>query len=358
MTETVDRPVSTPARPAQAPAPVPGSRGWLGDLVLPVLAGAPDDTTDQVLRAVTDQLPSRALRDDDVHLTLWCLYELHYRGLADVDERWEWAPAQLALRHALESRVERVLRRRAASLAADFAATYHASGVAEAFRAVARAVPGAGTSRFVQGSVTAAQWREFLAAKSVYQLKEADPHSWAIPRLSGDAKTALLDIQYDEYGSGHGGRQHSQLFERTLRASGLDPTYGVYVDAVPTSVLALNNLMSMLGLHRRLVGACLGQLALYESTSCLPNKHYAAAARRMGLDEGAVEYFTEHVEVDAIHEQVAVLNLVGSHLRDRPDDAAGVGFGVAAGTLLDDDVATEQQARWRAGECFLRRVVW
>ena len=44
--------------------------------------------------------------------------------------------------------------------------------------------------------------RELAIHRSGYQLKEADPHTWAIPRLTGRAKAAMVMIQADEYGGG------------------------------------------------------------------------------------------------------------------------------------------------------------
>lgn len=39
--------------------------------------------------------------------------------------------------------------------------------------------------------------------RSAYQLKEADPHSFALPRVpAGRAKAAFVEIQADEYGGG------------------------------------------------------------------------------------------------------------------------------------------------------------
>ena len=46
------------------------------------------------------------LRDEDLQLALYCSYELHYRGLPDVDDAWEWEPSLLALRRSLEERFE------------------------------------------------------------------------------------------------------------------------------------------------------------------------------------------------------------------------------------------------------------
>src|SRR3954471_4490030 len=47
--------------------------------------------------------------DEDLQLALYCCYELHYRGFAEVDERWEWSPALLAARAALEEPFEAAL---------------------------------------------------------------------------------------------------------------------------------------------------------------------------------------------------------------------------------------------------------
>src|ERR671930_2222000 len=50
-----------------------------------------------------------ALTDDDLQLALYLCYELHYRGLPGVDERWEWEPSLLAARRELESTFEEAL---------------------------------------------------------------------------------------------------------------------------------------------------------------------------------------------------------------------------------------------------------
>src|ERR1043165_803032 len=47
-----------------------------------------------------------ALLGDDTPLALHLLYELHYRGLPGVDERWEWNPGLLAARATLEAELE------------------------------------------------------------------------------------------------------------------------------------------------------------------------------------------------------------------------------------------------------------
>ena len=60
-----------------------------------------------------------------------------------------------------------------------------------------------------------------FAHRSIYHLKEADPHAWVIPRLRGRAKAALVAVEFDEYGAGRADRAHAQLFADLLQAADL-----------------------------------------------------------------------------------------------------------------------------------------
>ncbi|MQA17771.1 MAG: iron-containing redox enzyme family protein, partial [Pseudonocardiaceae bacterium] len=173
--------------------------------------------------------------------------------------------------------------------------------------------------RYLQRSATLEQFREFVVHRSVYHLKEADPHTWAVPRLACPVKAALVEIQADEYGGGRAERMHSELFRTTMRGLGLCDTYGHYLDAVPAVTLATSNLISLFGLHRRWRGALVGHLAAFEMTSSLPNRRYANALRRLGVDdERATAFYDEHVEADAVHENIAAVDLAGGLVRQDP----------------------------------------
>ena len=69
--------------------------------------------------------------------------------------------------------------------------------------------------------------------------------------------------------------------------------------------------MSMFGLHRRLRGAIVGHLALFEMTSSIPNRRYADGLRRLGVAPTRPAFFDEHVVADAVHENVAAVDLAG-----------------------------------------------
>src|SRR4051812_46569694 len=264
------------------------------------------------------------LADDDLQLALYVCYELHYRGFDAVDERWEWEPSLLALRATLEAEFERALDAAVppvavrAALEAEFGRPLDAAvppvdpgelpaadEMDVALRAIADADDGPSLSRHLERDGTLEQFLEFCVHRSAYQLKEADPHSWALPRIGGAPKAAMVEIQADEYGGGRADRIHAELFARALRALGLDDAYGAYLEVIPGRTLATVNLMSLAGLHRRRRGAIVGHLALFEMTSSVPNRRYANALRRFGPGGDATGFFHEHLGAGAGPENIA-----------------------------------------------------
>ena len=218
-----------------------------------------------------------------------------------------------------------------------------------ALRAIAAGDEAPSVSGHIEREATLEQLLEFLMHRSAYQLKEADPHSWAIPRLSGAPKAALVEIQADEYGGGRPGYLHSELFAATLRSAGLDDTYGAYLDVAPTPVLASLNTMSLFALHRRLRGAIVGHLAAYEITSSIPSRLYSTGFRRLGHDTTTTRYFDEHVEADAVHEQIAARDLAGKLVEQDPAIGDDVLLGAAACLAIEGDVGAYALGRWVEG---------
>jgi hypothetical protein len=212
---------------------------------------------------------------------------------------------------------------------------------------------GPSLSKYLRGRASLEEFREFAAHRSVYHLREADPHTFAIPRLGGRPKAALIEIQMDEYGNGRVHRMHQELFRRTMTGLGLDTTYGAYVAQAPALTLATNNLMSLFGLHRRRRGALLGHLAAYEMTSTVPNRAYGNGLRRLGGDADATRFYDEHVEADAVHEQIAAHDMAGSFCAEEPELTADLLFGARCALVVDALWAEYVLDRWAAGESSL-----
>jgi hypothetical protein len=322
---------------------MPSSRGPVSALLCDWLNGASTPDVAAAVEAV-DAMTGDALSDDDLQISLWVLYELHYRGFEGVDDGWEWSPATLSVRGRLEERFEAGLRQVTCSSVEEVLGSELA--LPEALFAFCAGFEGPSLSRFVLRDATTEQMQRFLALRSIYALKEADPTTLALPRLTGAAKVALAEVQYDEYGSGRADRLHQDMFAVTLKACGLDPTYGRYVEEAPALVLAANNAQSLFGLHRRLRGAAVGHFAAFEATSSLPSRKYAGGLRRLGFPDVAADYYDEHVEADSVHEQIAMRDLCGSLAQAEPELVPDIVLGAATCLHLDALSSADLLTEW------------
>jgi hypothetical protein len=354
-------------------------RGPLSTALIDLLSGAgahgveDGDGADQLagLAAAAVEQADDLVVDDDVQLALYLLHELHYSGnpLATADgpadgPDWEWHPELLRCRQMLTRAFEHQLRdtygRSAPGDLADVPAVLFAMARGDLAGDNGSGALANGRRRptsvasFIARQATLEQLREILVLRSPYQLKEADPHTFAIPRLRGRAKAALVEVQADEYGGGRVDRMHSELFARSMRSVGLDDRPNGYLDVVPPVVLAAVNALSHFALHRRLRGALCGHLAAFEMTSSLPAKRYVAGMQRLGLDEDAWLFFDEHIEADAVHEQIAAGDLCGGLLDDEPGLAADVLLGASVCLGLDARVSEHVLSAWTGARSALR----
>lgn len=316
---------------------------------LPTACGVLSDAVITALRTgATQRLPAVAPRTDpagrDLQLALYTLYEMHYRGFAQVDPELEWDPDLIRLRRGLERKFLDYVRGNVEP-GDDPIAEMDALSVEE--------TSGTGPSWFFKDEGTWDQMREYFAHRSLYHLKEGDPHAWAIPRLRGRAKAAFVAVEFDEYGGGRGDQVHQELWADLMAAADLESSYLGYLDRVTASTLATVNLMSLFGLHRSLLGAAIGHFAAIEITSSPGSARLVAGLRRMGAPEECVHFYAEHVEADAVHEQVMRHDVVGDLVRRQPELAADVVFGMRALGFLDGVAADEMMDAWHRGESSL-----
>ena len=328
---------------AELPAALPEERGHLSHFLISKLSMPAHDI------GLAPPPRDDAIEGDDFHLALYLCYELHYRSFAGVDDDWEWEPSLLAVRVGLERAFERALRDAVSVPTFPLHADMQTK-----LRALIAGDESPSLGLRLERDPTTERFREFMIHRSAYQLKEADPHTWTLPRLRGRAKAAMAEIQSDEYGGGRPERMHSLLFAGAMRALGLDAAYGAHLDLIPGVTLATVNLMSFLGLHRRLRGAAVGHLAAFEMTSPEPNRRYAAALQRMGYGEEATDFYLEHVEADSVHEAIAANDMAGSLAADEPVLEPQILFGAAALLFLEGRFAAHVLKAWDAKRSSLR----
>ncbi|HEX2315167.1 MAG TPA: iron-containing redox enzyme family protein, partial [Thermomonospora sp.] len=330
MTSTTDAAAATGRTGPALPLP----RGPLSEALVTALRAGPPG------RFPVDGFAPADPLGEDFQLALHVCYELHYQGFQGVDPDWEWEPGLLELRAALERPFLAALRE----------AVPGGDDVAAALdELLVEPVDARGVSHFLQDEGAWWQLREYLIHRSIYHHKEADPHAWLIPRLRGQAKASLVAVEFDEYGGGHGARMHSRLYADLMDETGLDTGYLAYLDAVPAVMLATVNMMSLFGLHRSLRGAMAGHFAAAEITTAPSARRMARALERLGAGPRATLFFTEHIEADAVHEQVLRRDVLGDLLRGEPELAADVVFGVQATGFLEDRLGDHLLGSWAAG---------
>ncbi|WP_156755211.1 iron-containing redox enzyme family protein [Actinokineospora pegani] len=318
-------------------AALPTPRGPLSQAVIGGLAGAPGSAAFPAVHG--DPL------GEDVQLALQVCYELHYRGFDGVDPDWEWDAELLRARAGME--------RAFVSAIAD--RTVGGSDIdAELDALLVEPVPAVGVSHHLRVAGEWWQMRELFAVRSIYHLKEADPHAWVIPRLRGRAKAALVAIEFDEFGGGRADRAHSQLYADLLDAAGMSADYLHYLDHAPACALATVNIMSLFGLHRRWRGALVGHLTAAEITTGPSAARMVDALTQLDAEPPCVLFYSEHIEADAVHEQVMRHDVVGGLLEAEPELAADVTFGVQATNFLEQRLSDHLLDAWQAGRSSLR----
>lgn len=326
------------ALPSSALGALPSARGPLSEAVLEVLVG--DRPADRLPVPPADVDPY----GDDLQLALHLAYELHYRSMPGVDDALEWDPDLLRLRARLERPFLAALRR-------------ETSGSDDVEAALAplllEPVTGIGPSWHLAEQGERWQLREYVAHRSVYHLKEADPQAFVVPRLEGQVKAAVVSVQHDEYGAGRVERMHATLFAEMLRELDLDDGYGAHVDRVPAATLVPVNLMSLLALHRSLRGAAVGQFVMIEVTSSPGSRRLSSAFDRLSDGSAGQRFYDEHVEADAVHEQVLRAGL-RDLLRREPELAGDVVLGIEAGLLVEERFGDHVLGAWSSGTSSLR----
>ena len=279
-------------------------------LVEPQLPDARGPLSLAVLSQLTEHVPHHhlarieaSLGDSDpygidLQLTLYVCYELHYRGFAGVDPRWEWNAGLLHLRGQLENAFLAAVRQQVGEIGPD------ERSADEMDRLSVEPIEGTGPSNFLRDQGDWEQMREYFAHRSLYHLKEGDPHAWAIPRLTGQAKASFVAVEFNEYGGGRGARVHQQLFADLLDAAGLDSSYLGYLERRPGRRLGRGELDVTVRVAPRVPRR--GDRAFRVDRDHLVARFapVGGGAGAKGAPEPCIGFYREHVEADAVHEQV------------------------------------------------------
>lgn len=281
--------------------------------------------------------------DRDAQYAWFLLNCASFQGWEGVDDDVEWDPNVVALRRRLERWFIDEMRRRCVD------------GPTDPRSAVQHALAPSGTpgiAGYLEHHGTADQVRESLMLRLPYQHQEADPHAWAVPRLRGEVKRALCDIQAGEYGVGHA-KTHAELFVDALEGA-IGPASSDLYPLLPGAAFATFNFVSAAGMNRSLRGAVIGQLALFEMDSVDPNQKMVHACERLGFSDDVKAFFQIHVLADAEHEVVAARAFLDQFPLEEPDQVDNLLFGIRVQSHIDGVLAAHTVGAWSAGRSALR----
>lgn len=314
---------------------------WADLLTYPVEAPleSVSDAVRQALRTSGD-----LLYDEDLQLALFCLYELHYSGVDGVDDRWEWDPGLLRIRHLLETAFEARLRQGVAEVFdLEEALPRSTAEAAERLTAMTCQAPGTSVYDYIGREATAEQVREFLVHQSVHhgvhhldhrmvpqparQLRESAQAGREAPPTAGEGTVAGIDLDLD-----------------------LEAGCGAYAEWFPAVALAALNTRSMFGLNRRLRGAAAGHLAVEHLTAREPQESSARALRRLGWADR-----TAPAESTGSGGPPCGPELATRLMEEDTSLADDLFFGAASACLLDRLCGRWQLEAWHGGRGSLRR---
>nr|WP_309229686.1 iron-containing redox enzyme family protein [Blastococcus sp. TML/M2B] len=77
--------------------------------------------------------------------------------------------------------------------------------------------------------------------------------------------------------------------------------------------------------------------------------------RRLGYGPSTSVFYDEHVEADAVHEQIASVDMCGSFVAENPALTEDVLFGARCSLAMDGVAARHLLGAWEAGRSALRR---
>ncbi|TDT18703.1 heme oxygenase-like protein [Ilumatobacter fluminis] len=282
--------------------------------------------------------------DRDRQLAWFMLNGLSYRGWRDVHDDMEWHPLAVEWRRNLE---EWFMEHAHDQVWLDGLA------VAEAIEGALAPDETPGAAAWLAEHGRRDHLADAIAMRMPYQMIEADPHTFAVPRLDGEVKRAICDVQAGEYGVGHE-FSHAELYARAASALGVDESD--VLDRLPGVAFATVNFITACGLRRSWRHIVVGQLTLFEMDSVAPNRLMVEACDRIGVADEVRRFFHVHVLADAEHEQMMEDAVVKRLCVDDPDCAADVTFGIAAQRWIDRAIARHAVGAWERGRSALAEL--
>jgi hypothetical protein len=174
---------------------------------------------------------------------------------------------------------------------------------------------------FFRDQANIVAYRRLLEIFSLDALVEASQLVRTLGGVSNPIQAMLTRMLMEEYGGGNLPRKHSSYFATMLNEMNLNATPEAYLARVPWQVLAAINHSFLLSERKRYFLRYIGGLLYTEISVPLSFNNYQAAAERLDLHKGTLNYWQLHIREDERHGQWMLHDVAIPLITQYPDDA-------------------------------------
>lgn len=273
------------------------------------------------LRKLTDQHCSETMLD--IHYALFLLQQVHFAGANDRRAFFQFDPVVVWLRERLQ---DWWLEREKAQLSPPILSQNNFIGD---LKKICLEHPGAQHPLFdfLEQEATSAQLAAFFESDAQLNTRFFDLLAFCLVGSHGTAKAELAQNLWDEAGRGDPQSAHVAMFEEILARHAV-PAQWRYGLSLAWEGLAGHNLFVALCVGRKHQHKALGLMAATELIDPASYTKLVAGCRRLGMPVPA--YYSEHVEIDIVHGDGWLDNVIAPIVRRAPH----VGTEITLGAML------------------------
>lgn len=205
-------------------------------------------------------------------------------------------------------------------------------------------------ARYMREEMSFEGYRYLLAIASFDGLVEASRLSRILGGAANEVQCTLVKVLLEEYGNGRLSRKHSTFFAQMMQELQLSTQPEAYFDLVPWEVLASINHNFLLTECKRHFLRYNGGLAYFEVVGPSIYRTYLAAAKRLGLSDGAMGYWDLHIKEDERHGRWMMQDVTLPLVEMYPQQAWQIVLGYDQEKFMGDRAGAAVVRAIRAGE--------
>jgi hypothetical protein len=260
----------------------------------------------------------------EAHAALFALYELQLCAPHDVAAANQHEPLFYSIRRRIESAWLKAEQTRLQG-----AGNVQPADVPQAIKAlcVSHSAAAHPLFDFLADKADHAAMDRFFLSDSALNIRFFDLLALALVGSSETSRPELVRNLWDESGRGDRSEAHVRTFRDLLDARGLSQLRSNHTANLSWQGRAGHNLFMLTALNRMHAHKSLGVMAVTELIDPASYEKVVHGCRRLGYPEWQYRYYAEHIEVDVVHGEGWLDNVITPTLERMPNAAADILFG-------------------------------